>query len=78
VRDRIVSGDAVRKLRIKLKMRQEDLAREAGLSESFIKYVESGRCQPRDYNADKIADALQCSVEDFSTPKPADVAEPAA
>jgi len=78
VRDRIVSGDAVRKLRIKLKMRQEDLARAARLSESFIKYVEGNKCQPRDYNAEKIAAALHCNVEDFSTPKPADVSGSAA
>jgi transcriptional regulator with XRE-family HTH domain len=46
------------------------MAREAGLSYSYVKEVAAGRVQPRDHNAQKFATVLGCTVEDFSTPRP--------
>lgn len=79
VRDRIVSGEAIRRRRLQLELTQRRFAELCGhngrpMATSFVKYVEAGRCQPSDVNAQRMARVLQCTVEDFSTPKPAPAA----
>ena len=67
-----MSGEAIRARRIALEMTQRRFAERTGLALSFIKYVEGGQSQPSDVNAQRIARALECAVEDFSIPRPAE------
>lgn len=69
MRDRIVSGEAIRRFRIELEMTQKDFAERCRLALSFIKYVEAGQSQPSDVNARRMARVLRRPVEDFSEPK---------
>lgn len=69
-----MSGEAIRQRRLSLELTQRRFAELCGhngrpMSTSFVKYVENGRCQPSDVNAQRMARVLECAVEDFSTPK---------
>lgn len=69
-----MSGEAIRARRIALEMTRRELRERTGLALSFLKYVETGVSQPSDVNAQRLARALECSVEDFSIPKPVETA----
>ena len=52
---------------------QAELAQRCGLSRQFINMVEAGKTQPNVQVALRLAEALECSVEDlFGSDKPAD------
>ena len=51
--------------RKKLRKTQQDLARETGLSDAGIAYIEKGRKVPRANTLCKLAAALRCRVEYF-------------
>jgi len=52
---------------------QAELAQRCGLSRQFINMVEAGKTQPNVQVALRLAEALECSVEDlFGSAKPAD------
>lgn len=71
MRDRVVDGATLREIRKARGLTQTKLAELAGVSLSYIKYVETGTSQPSDPYANVIAEALGCAVEAFSTPKEA-------
>lgn len=47
------------------RMSHEDLARETGLSKSFINYLANGERNPRRDSAERIAEALQVPTDQF-------------
>lgn len=71
MRHRVVDGAALRQIRLDRELRVPELAEKAGVSASFIKYVEAGQTQPSDLYARALADALGVTVEEFSAPKTA-------
>ena len=62
-------GDRLKQRRDALKLRQEDIAQETGISRASIQRFESGDMPKGDYLI-KLAEALQCSVDWLLTGKP--------
>lgn len=58
-------GKNIRAKRKKLGLSQTELGARAGLSLQAVNRIESGKRQPRRSNLEAIANALNCSVEDF-------------
>lgn len=67
---RVVDVEALVRLRAQKQLTMAELARRSGVSYSLIKYVHAGDRQFSDVTAHRIARALGCAPEDFSTPKP--------
>jgi transcriptional regulator with XRE-family HTH domain len=74
---RTVTGTVIRDLRTRRGMERAELAERIGRSTSLIKAIEIGQRDPSDVVAHRIAAALSCTVDDFSTPV-ADHEDPAA
>ena len=62
VPDRIALGQAVRELRLKGKMTQEDLAHAAGLHWTYVGGIERGERNPSWENVVKLASGLGIGV----------------
>ena len=58
-------GKAVRKLRMKKKISQEDFADKCGLHRTYISDVELGKRNVSLENIERIANALEISLSDF-------------
>lgn len=71
MRDRILEPTEFRRLRKASGLTLAGLANLAGVSLSFVKLVEAGSCQPSDPYARALAEALNCDINDFTTPKSA-------
>lgn len=56
------------RLRRKRGWNMTDLAEQSGVSYSMIKYIHWGEKEPSDVIAERIAQALEVEVEDFSDP----------
>lgn len=69
MRDRLLLADRFRAKRKQRDLTQVELAQKAGVSVSFVKYVEAGRTQPSDPYMKAFAEALNCTVEELSIPK---------
>lgn len=69
MRTRLVDPTRLRALRQGRGYTLTALADKAGVSLSFVKYVEAGTTQPSDLYATALAEALGCDVTDFSDPK---------
>lgn len=68
--DRVIDVRALIAIRADRGMTMTELARKSGVSYSLIKYVHAGDRQFSDITALRVARALSCSPEAFSTPKP--------
>lgn len=64
----------LRDRRIAAGIRLVELAEQARVSLTMLKYAESGERQLSDVAAARVARALGCTVEDFSRPKPDEAA----
>lgn len=62
-----VDGRAVRDLRERQDLTRSQLAARAGVSATWVKYVELGMAQPSGRVAYKLADALKVSASTFVT-----------
>ncbi|MBB5984010.1 helix-turn-helix transcriptional regulator [Kribbella solani] len=62
------TGDAVRRIRYRRKLTQEELAERAGLSEATVKSIETGKRQGRMPTLAKLARALGVSTTDLLIP----------
>lgn len=62
-------SDNIKKRRVNLEMTQKQLAEICSLSESSIKYYETGSRNPKKETLDKIAEALNCSYWDLVYPE---------
>lgn len=69
MRDDTFRPDAFRALRKARGFTLAGLAKRAGTSVSYVKYLEAGTCEPSDPYAEAFARALDCTTADFSTPK---------
>lgn len=58
-------SENLRKLRIERELTQEDLAKKSGVSARMIQNYEIGTSQPRMGTAEKLAAALEISVNDL-------------
>lgn len=58
-------GRRLRKRMIRNGLTQEDLANMVGISQSMLSNFMTGRSMPGLYIVDKLARALDCSVDDF-------------
>lgn len=58
-------GRAVRRLRVKASITQEELAFEAGLERSYVSAIELARKDPSFTSLQKIVGALKCSMLDL-------------
>lgn len=65
--DRVIDVARLVELRATRGWTKAELARRSGVSYSMIKYVEAGERQFSDVTAVKIARALGCTPDDFST-----------
>jgi DNA-binding XRE family transcriptional regulator len=68
MRDRVVDGATLRQLRFAAKLTREELAGLTQMRPSTIKAIEIGKRQPADIPALRLAEALGCTLDDFSTP----------
>jgi transcriptional regulator with XRE-family HTH domain len=66
--DRTIDIAALIAWRARRGMTMAELSRTSGVSYSLIKYVHAGERQFSDVTAHKIAVALGCTADDFSTP----------
>lgn len=66
---RVIDVGALVRLRAQSGLTMAELARRSGVSYSLIKYVHSRERQFSDVTAHRIARVLDCTPEDFSTPK---------
>lgn len=71
MRDRLLVADRFRAMRKQRDLTLAELAAKAGVSLSFVKYVESGRTQPSDLYMKALAEALNCTVDELTEPKQA-------
>lgn len=53
----------IKEIRLGLNMKQQDLARAAGVSSPFLHDLENGNRNARPETMQKIADALGCTVD---------------
>lgn len=60
-------NEKIKTLRANRNMTQKELARSAGVSQSFISEIEAGRKSPTDRSLKKIAKGLNCSITIFYT-----------
>lgn len=58
-------GKAIRKIRAKKEITQEQLAFEAGLNRAYVGYIERGERNPSTDTLVKIAKALRVSPKDL-------------
>ncbi len=58
-------GTKIKKLRINKKIKQFELAKAAGISNSFLSDIENGRTMPSLKTLYKLADALDVSITVF-------------
>ncbi|WP_425357400.1 helix-turn-helix domain-containing protein [Mahella australiensis] len=61
----ILLGTKIKKLRINKKIKQIELAKAAGISNSFLSDIENGRTMPSLKTLYKLADALDVSITVF-------------
>ena len=71
MRDDLFNAAAFRALRKARGLTVAALADLAGVSQSYIKRLESGGCEPSDPYVRVLAEALRCNISDISTPKQA-------
>lgn len=69
MRDRLFLGAEFRRRRLALGLTLPKTAIRAGVSVSFLKYVEKGS-QPGDNNAAALARAVEADLDDLTVPKP--------
>lgn len=62
-------GDNIKKRRLESNLTQKELSNKCNVSESSIKYYETGLRNPKRETLVKIAEALNCSVWDFIYPE---------
>lgn len=62
---RNIVGNNIRKLRIKARLTQEELALKSGLSQGYINQLESGKRRFTQKSLDMIKDALSVSMEEL-------------
>lgn len=60
-------GTRVRERRQKLGLDQSELARRSGLSRPFLTQIETGRRSPSLSAFRRLAEALQCSLDDLGS-----------
>jgi XRE family aerobic/anaerobic benzoate catabolism transcriptional regulator len=58
-------GDAVRTRRLELKLSQERLAFQVGVSSNYVSTIERGRCNPGLLRLVKLAAALGATLDDL-------------
>ena len=58
-------GRRLRKIMIRKGLTQNELSEMTGIPQSMLSGYMSGRINPGFYNVDRIAKALNCSVDDF-------------
>lgn len=78
MKNRRVDGAKLRDLRVRRQLRQKDVAERVKVRRDTLCNIEAGRSQPSDMLAYRLADALECEVEDFVADEPAPSAEVAA
>lgn len=71
---RNIVGNNIRKLRIKARLTQEELALKSGLSQGYINQLESGKRRFTQKSLDMIKDALSVSMEELFRGSKVDVA----
>lgn len=72
MRDRRLDPERFRAIRLEEGLTQVQLAQRAGVSVSYIKYLEAGRTQPSLPYATVLASAMSCTVADFTEPVASD------
>lgn len=65
MRNRRADGAKLRNLRVRRQLRQKDLADRASVRADTLSNIEAGRWQPSDLLAFRLAQALDCDVDDF-------------
>lgn len=65
MRNRRADGAKLRAIRIRRQLMQKDLADRARVRADTLSNIEAGRWQPSDLLAFRLAQALDCTVEDF-------------
>lgn len=70
MRDRLCDGAKLRSIRIRRQLLQKTLADLADVRNDTLCSIEAGRYQPGDLLAHRLAEALDCEIEDFSVDKP--------
>ncbi|MEZ4270736.1 MAG: helix-turn-helix domain-containing protein [Myxococcota bacterium] len=58
-------GKAIKKLRKKLKLRQQDIEKRTGLSEREVRRIEKGEVQPHSATLDKLAAAHEMNLSEY-------------
>lgn len=74
----MTTGERIRSMRKKKKLSQGELGRRLGLSTSTISQYERGDIQPSSIALFKIANALECTLNDIADPEDAEKAYMAA
>ena len=62
----VLFGDAVRKARMKMGISQEELSHRAGLHRTYISSVERGQRNVSLRNIEKIANALEVTIQSLA------------
>lgn len=65
MRNRRADGAKLRSIRVRRQLRQKDLAEKANVRADTLSNIEAGRWQPSDLLAYRLAQALDCDVDDF-------------
>ncbi len=58
-------GEEIKKKRLKKHIKQCELAKKAGMSNTFLSDIENGRSEPSIKTLGKIADALEIDIKKF-------------
>lgn len=70
MKDRHVSGDLLRAIRIRAQLNQQDAAAAAAISRFHLSDIERDRAYCGDLTAYRLAQVYGCTVEDFTRPGP--------
>lgn len=72
MRDRVIHGSAIRRLRLELGLSRYEFARRSGVSVSYLKLLEGQPSPDKRWPSDRIAkilaETLGCDIADISQP----------
>lgn len=60
-------GQNITRIRLEKKMSKQDLSEKAGINRRTITRIEKNISIPRDYTKARLANALECTVEDLES-----------
>ncbi|MDR0917293.1 MAG: helix-turn-helix domain-containing protein [Oscillospiraceae bacterium] len=64
--------NSIKAMRLRANLQQNELAAKLGVDQSSVSYWETGKTMPRSDSLRKIADVLNCTIDELLSPSDPD------